>query len=571
MSAPAMGTVTMAALRVDWALMVRRTRLGSGLVLFTYVVTHLTNHAFGLISLDALELARQVFIGFWRFPPVSVVFYTAFGTHILLALWSIYRRRSLRMPPWEAAQLLLGLSIPPMLLQHYFGTRLAHDFLDINDSYTYVLLSYWVFNPQTGLLQVVVLLVAWLHGCIGLHFWLRLSPWYSRSVPYLYGAVLLMPVLALLGFGVAGRNVLILAQNERWLQRALAAIGQPSAEMQERLLALQDDIQIGFAAALACVLLARWVRQLVEVRRGGITLRYPDGRAVVIQPGMTVLEASRSAVIPHASVCGGRGRCSTCRVRVGAGAELLEPPLPEEQKVLDRVGAPPKVRLACQIRPSADLEVSPLLPPTATPREALRRPGYLAGREQEIAILFADLRAFTRLSEHRLPFDVVFLLNRYFAEMGHAVERAGGRVDKFIGDGVMALFGIESSPAAGAKEALAAARAMAENLQTLNSSLASELSEPLRIGIGIHAGAAIVGEMGYGRATSLTAIGDAVNSASRLESLSKEFKAQLIVSSAVEALAGVDLGRFPRHDIDIRGRAEKMTVRVVESALDLPR
>jgi adenylate cyclase len=570
-----MGTVSAASLAgaltaVDWARQVRRLRLASGLVMFTYVLTHLLNHALGLISLDALDLGRRVFIGFWRIPPVNWVLYTAIITHLTLALWSIYRRRSLRMPVWEASQLLLGLSIPPLLLQHVFGTHVAHEALDVNDTYTYVLLSYWVFYPDLGIQQVAALVVAWLHGCIGLHFWLRLRSWYPRAVPLLYGAALLVPVLALVGFGVAGRAVLILAQDRQWLARALASFRLPAAAAQQQVLELQHETLLGLAVALGLVLLARLVRGIVVRRRAGVALRYPDGRTVAIQPGMTVLEASRSAGIPHASVCGGRGRCSTCRVRVGAGAEFLPPPLPEETKVLERVGAPPKVRLACQIRPTANLEVTPLLPPGATPKEALRRPGYLAGREQEIAILFADLRAFTRLSESRLPFDVVFLLNRYFAEMGHAVERAGGRVDKFIGDGVMALFGVEGSAESGARESLMAARAMAENLKTLNAVLASELSEPLRIGIGIHAGHAIVGEMGYGRATSLTAIGDAVNSASRLESLTKELNAQLVVSGAIEALAGVDLTRFPKQDIDIRGRVEKMTVRIVADALDLP-
>ncbi len=122
------------------------------------------------------------------------------------------------------------------------------------------------------------------------------------------------------------------------------------------------------------------------------------------------------------------------------------------------------MRLACQLRPSGDLQVTPLLPPNAVARDGFRRPDYLQGMEKEIAILFADIRAFTQLSEQKLPYDVVFLLNRYFAEMGRAVEGAGGRIDKFIGDGVMALFGLDSGVEAGCREALAAARAMAERL-----------------------------------------------------------------------------------------------------------
>ena len=238
--------------------------------------------------------------------------------------------------------------------------------------------------------------------------------------------------------------------------------------------------------------------------------------------------------------------------------------------MLDRVSAPPKVRLACQIRPTADLEVSPLLPPTASPKEALRRPNYVAGAEKEIAIMFADLRGFTKLSEHKLPFDVVFLLNRYFAEMGRAIEESGGRVDKFIGDGIMALFGIDTTPEAGARSALAAAKRMGESLAALNRALATDLEEPLRIGLGIHLGPAIVGEMGYARATTVTAIGDAVNTASRLETLTKEFKAELVVSEALEQTAAIDLSRFAREEIEIRGRSGILPVRVVPLLADLP-
>ncbi len=177
------------------------------------------------------------------------------------------------------------------------------------------------------------------------------------------------------------------------------------------------------------------------------------------------------------------------------------------------------MRLACQLRPTGDIKVTPLLPPFATARDGFARPGYLQGGELEIAILFADLRAFTRLAETRLPYDVVFVLNRYFAAMGRAVEEAGGHLDKFIGDGVMALFGIGSDPATGCREALHAARLMSEHLVELNAALENDLGEPLRIGIGLHFGPTIVGEMGYSKAVSLTAVGDAVNTASRLESL----------------------------------------------------
>src|SRR5207245_5721120 len=159
--------------------------------------------------------------------------------------------------------------------------------------------------------------------------------------------------------------------------------------------------------------------------------------------------------------------------------------------------------------------------------------------------------------------------NRYFAETGHAVEAAGGRIDKFIGDGVMALFGLDTGAEAGCREALAAARQMSQRMEALNRALVHDISEPLRIGIGIHTGPAIVGEMGYGSAVSVTAVGDSVNTASRIEGLTKTYACELVISEAVALRAGIDLGAAPRHEIEIRGRVERLVVRTFASARDL--
>ena len=173
---------------------------------------------------------------------------------------------------------------------------------------------------------------------------------------------------------------------------------------------------------------ARLTRSVWEHRSGVYYMSYPGGRRAHLTSGMTILEASRVAGIPHAEVCGGRGRCSTCRVRIGNGLDDLTAPDADEQKVLDRVGAAPNVRLACQARPSSDVTITPLMPPTASPDDSRSRPGIIHGSEQEIAILFADLRAFTKMSESKLPYDVVFWLNRYFRAMGEAVEQSGGPI-----------------------------------------------------------------------------------------------------------------------------------------------
>jgi adenylate cyclase len=550
---------------------IRRLRLASGLVMFAYVTTHFVNHSLGLISVQAMDAALEHIYQYWASPLGGLILYGAFSIHYCLALWALWLRRSLKMPAAEAVQLVLGFSIPFLLTEHVLKTRVSDTFYGSNYGYYVTLLyAYFVTDPPRGVLQFAVLLIAWIHAMIGLRFWLRLKPWYERWQPILYAFALLLPTFAVLGVLEGGRQVMTMAADPAWIAQLMEAHPRPPAADAAFIDRMVVWVRYGFLAALLAVLAARIARWHWERRRGVIRLTYPNGRVVQIVNGVSALEASRMAGIPHASVCGGRGRCSTCRIKVEGPKEALPPPAPDEVKVLHRVGAAPDVRLACQLRPRNDLRVTPLLPATAQARDGFYRPGYLHGAEREIVILFGDLRAFTQLSEKKLPYDLVFLLNRYFSEMGHAVETAGGRIDKFIGDGVMALFGLDSGVEAGCREALAAAKNMSERMESLNRALIHDMPEPLRIGIGIHTGPAIVGEMGYGKAVSVTAVGDSVNTASRIEGLTKTYSCELVVSEAVVLRAGVDLGDAPRHEIEIRGRVERLVVRTLASARDLP-
>lgn len=557
---------------------VRQVRLVSGLVLLFFVATHLLNHSLGLFSLDAMEQGREVFLAFWRAPAVALVLLAAIVTHLALALWSIYQRRHLRMPAWEALQLGLGLVIPYILLDHAIATGAANARFGYQDTYTMQVLVYWVLRPDIGVSQTVLVIVAWLHGCIGVHFWLRFRRGYGSVRMALYTVALLLPVLALLGFAQAGRFVSTLAADPAWVEQTKAAARIPDAEAAAALDRQGAIIENTLLGLLALTLLARVVRRRVEGSRS-VRVAYPGGRVVSVPIGFSVLESSRHAGIAHASVCGGRGRCSTCRVRVTQGSGELPAPSAAEGRVLARVGAAPDVRLACQLRPVHDVSVQPLIPPSVRPSAAaaaLAPAGVdarvMAGEEREICVLFADLRGFTRMAESRLPYDVVFLLNRYFESMGEAIERAGGIPNQFTGDGVMALFGVSSGPERGAREALTAARDMQRALSRLSADLHEELPESLRLGIGIHSGSTVVGHMGRGVATYLTAVGDTVNTASRLQDQTKHFACQLIVSDAVARLAGLDVSGCQHEDITVRNRAEPIAIHIIKDveALTLP-
>ena len=548
-----------------------RLRLVSGWTLFAFIACHLLNHALGLISVAAMEDGLFYLQVVWLHPPGAFVLNFAFLLHFFLALRAVYRRRHLfRMPVSEAIQLVFGLSIIPLLAAHFVGTYIAFRDFGANVNYAYVLLYLWVAAPMAGVQQAAILVVAWVHGCIGIWFWLRLKPWYRAAQPVLFALALLVPTMGLVGFAAGGKEIAALAADPAWLEQTLAALKAPDESTRSQMGRVETGILLAFAVTLLATLVARAMKFHIERRQGRVRLTYPGGRVVEIAPGMTVLDASLINGIPHAHVCGGHGRCSTCRIRVSRGLDELPLPSSAERSVLARVAAEPAVRLACQVRPTRDLTLAPLVPATAGAAAGWGRASHLRGQEQEVAILFADLRGFTELSERKLPYDVVFVLNRYFAAMGQAVERAGGQVDKFIGDGVMALFGVGEAPVTGARNALKAARGMAASLAELNETLTHDLDRPLRLGIGIHAGPAIVGEMGYARAVSVTAIGDTVNTASRIEAMTKDFNAQLVVSESVVRYSGFDLSAFPLRETVVRGRAERLPVRVVERASDLP-
>ena len=161
---------------------------------------------------------------------------------------------------------------------------------------------------------------------------------------------------------------------------------------------------------------------------------------------------------------------------------------------------------------------------------------------------------------------MVFFLNRYFEAIGSAIKQAGGIPNQFTGDGVMALFGVGANAEDGCRRALVAAGAMLDSLAQLSDALAEELPEPLRMGIGIHTGPAVVGRMGYEDTTYLTAVGDTVHVASRLEALNKEYEGPLIISEQVAQRAGVDVSDYPAHSLTVRNRTEPLTIRVIDAA-----
>jgi adenylate cyclase len=543
---------------------VRQVRLVCGLVLFSYLISHFLNHALGNISLDAMADGVYYHTLFWQFLPVAIIFYGSALIHSALGFWALYQRRQFSWAALEPLQLVLGLSIPALVAFHAIGARVGHSLFAQEKLYPQELYAFWVSHPLKGVQIALVLLIAWIHGCIGLYFWLRMKTFFKRAAPFLLAGAVLIPTLALLGFYQGGRAVIALSQEASWQANNLAERNLGTPAQQDVLADITTWFISGYLALIGIVVMARAARALNERRGGMISLSYGNGRTVRVPKGLSVLEASLRNNVPHASVCGGRARCSTCRIRViGDHADLPEPSQ-REAFVLARVGSnDPSIRLACQLRPSCDLSFFQLFIPSQASANAHASHPARIGEERYLVSLFVDMRGSTRLAEKMLPFDTVFVVNRFLAAVSQAVIECGGRPNQFVGDGMLALFGLTVPAEIACRQAIRSAALIAHNIDELNQFLSHDLREPIRFGIGIHGGEVIVGDIGYRDHMVFTALGDPVNVAARLQDMTKTLACEAVISDEVHNTAGLSDNDLPRQEVEIRGRAEPMTVRVI--------
>jgi len=541
----------------------RQVRLVCGIILFAYVVSHFLNHALGNISVDAMEIGVYYHTAFWQFLPVAIVFYAAALTHMGLGIYSLYQRRQFRWRTIEPLQLVLGLSIPVLIMAHVIGVRLGlilygHQKLYPQELYLFFVASNRIWS------MTLLLIVAWVHGCIGIYFWLRLKPFFVRAAPFLLAAAVLIPTVSLLGVYQGGRSVEAEVEDGEWRAHNLTHRQLGTTAEAATLERITDTLTIGYLGLLGLALAARGVRALRERRGGMIALSYGNGKTVRVPKGLSVLEASLRHNVPHASVCGGRARCSTCRIRIIGDHGALPEPSQREAFVLARVGtADPSIRLACQLRPDADLSFFQLFTPHTHAADGQATAPARIGQERYLVSLFVDMRGSTQLAEKRLPFDTVFIVNRFLGAVSQAVIENGGQPNQFVGDGMLALFGLTADPQLACRQALKAASSIAVHIDELNELLSHDLRQPIRFGIGIHGGEVIIGDIGYRDHIVFTALGDAVNVAARLQDMTKSLACEAVVSEEVRRTAGLADDALPQQEVAIRGRDEPMAVRVV--------
>jgi len=301
----------------------------------------------------------------------------------------------------------------------------------------------------------------------------------------------------------------------------------------------------------------------------------PDRRLVETEGVSTVLNVSLEAGIPHTHVCGGNARCSTCRVMILEGQEYCAPQTAAEQELAQQLGFAPGVRLACQTaiaqagritlrRLALDAEDIAFFFDEASGKTVPQ----VMGQEKHLAILFADIRGFTPLSEKLPPYDVIYLLNRYFQRMAQVIKQYSGTINVYMGDGLMALFGIEQSDHVAAR-AVKAGLAMLEAVENLNPSLEMLYQQRLRIGIGIHCGETVIGSIGDPLNPKMTAIGDAVNVASRIEAANKQLGTNLLISEAIYQSISQQLSVRASYRVQLPGKSGEYQLYAVDGVTPL--
>ena len=543
----------------------QRLRLSTGLILFTFATAHFVNHALGLVNLHAMEVFDGWRTAVTRSLPGGLILLAALLIHGGLGLGKLVRRQTLRLQTWEWVQIALGLAIPFFLLPHVVNTRVASLVFGIQTTYPYELVRIWA---DTMVDQTILLLVVWLHGCVGLHFWLRLSPGYGTAMPLLFALAILVPAAALMGVVTQGRALTAEVADPDLFAALKAATNWPSPAVAAQLYDFRLIARLAFGAVAATILAALLVRIAAKRWAPRIPVQYAGGPLVKAAQGPTLLEVSRMHNIPHASICGGRARCSTCRILILAGESGLAKPTEAERVTLRAINAPENIRLACQARLQTALTLLPLVRVEHAFDTVAVTNEDVAGVERDLAVLFVDIRGFTTMTERKLPYDVVFILNQFFAAVGQAVYGAGGWIGNHAGDGALALFAHNEGLSGACRIAVRAAAEIDRQISILNMRLAGELPDPLRIAMGLHCGPHILGRMGFTEATAVSVIGPAVNVASRLEGHAKAADAQIVLSHAVAVHADLEVSGLKSSFVAIRG-SSNIEVFFVDSARTL--
>ena len=284
---------------------------------------------------------------------------------------------------------------------------------------------------------------------------------------------------------------------------------------------------------------------------------WPEEVSVSFDGERNLLEAASEAGISMAHLCGARGKCSTCRVRILEGSEALSDRTPIERAMATKLDFPDEIRLACQTQVRGSVQLWRLVLDDIDLEMAsqLGSGHYVGpvGRELEVAVMFVDVAGFTTLSEHLPPYDIVHILNRFFDRSGAVVESHRGRIDNYMGDGFLALFGLDGDPDR-ELDAVKAGLDIIETAFSMSRYLDRIYGHPFHVRVGICVGDVVFGLMGADSSARETVIGDVVNTASRLEAANKATGTSMLVTEDIRerTSTAVEYGR--RFDLDLPGK-----------------
>ena len=350
------------------AIVLRALRIWSGLFLLAFVATHLTNLSFGLISIEAMDAARPYLSGIWTGQITGALLMASLVSHFFLGLWAIYVRPTFRTNTQDVVQLVTGVLVVPLLATHAIGISMAAN-AGLNLGYADTIRLFWLWTPAIGLLQVVMLSVVWVHGCAGLFTWLRSKERAGSLLYWLYLLAVIVPVVALLGYAEAGREMLLAGQTGADLARS-PAIPEDVVVPFDQIKQITNAIIGGSIFLASLTFLARFIRLSVQQSHRVVLVR--DGGAdMVSTSGLSMLDGFRKNNQLHANLCAGRGRCGTCAVHIVKSDFPLPSPSEIELRTMYRVGAPSGARLACQLTPSGGkVEVQAIYPADYTFEDA---------------------------------------------------------------------------------------------------------------------------------------------------------------------------------------------------------
>jgi len=300
-----------------------------------------------------------------------------------------------------------------------------------------------------------------------------------------------------------------------------------------------------------------------------MTIEFLNEKVISIQANQTILQASLEADIPHYHACGGKARCSTCRVVVQEGGEHHSDPNTAEQNLRMKKKFPENVRLACQtkvigndvkiqriIRDETDLDLYVY----GSDCENLQT----VGDEKPMALFFLDIRNFTPFIEQHLPFDVIHIIRRLNIMFNDVIVKHKGKIIEFTGDGFYAVFGIDEPIKEAANNAYTAGNQILESLIRLNENYITKyFDHKIDVGIGLHAGKVIVGKTGVKENNHYTVMGFPVNVAARLESATKELNNNFVISEYVYEMLKRRSKSAEQKQIKLKGVSEPFCVRLM--------